>query len=80
MVEFRLSGRMLPWQQHFERHVLLIFEFLAYFNRRFNLIVMLGIEYFGNPKHYCFEKYDISDFSVNLVTSLMTSYKFKRKL
>ena len=33
---------------------------------RFNWIVMLGIEYFGNLEHYCFEKYDISDFSVNV--------------
>ena len=23
---------------------------------------MLGFEYFGNLAHYCFEKYDISDF------------------
>ena len=48
---------MLPWQQLFEGHVLLKFELLAYFVDL--IIVMLGIEYFGNLKHYCFEKYDI---------------------
>ena len=25
---------------------------------RFNWIVMIGIEYFRNLEHYCFEKYD----------------------
>ena len=34
---------------------------------------MLGIEYFGNLKHYCFEKYDISDFFSQSVTSSTTS-------
>ena len=28
---------------------------------------MLGIEYFGNLEHYCFEKNVISDFSVDLL-------------
>ena len=41
---------------------------------------MLGIEYLGNLEHYCFEKYDISDFFGQSVTSLTTSYKFKEKL
>ena len=41
---------------------------------------MLGIEYFGNLEHYCFEKYDISEFAIRSVTSLMTSYRFKEKL
>ena len=45
---------MLPWQQHFEGHVLLKFEFYAYFAD-----LMLGNEYFGNLEHCCFEKYDI---------------------
>ena len=31
VVEFRSWGRMLPWQQHFEGHVLLKFELLTYF-------------------------------------------------
>ena len=31
VVEFRLWGRMLPRQQHFEGYVLLKFEFFAYF-------------------------------------------------
>ena len=39
---------------------------------------MLGVEYFGNLEHYCFEKYDISDFrhtnlSANCKTFRMTS-------
>ena len=41
---------------------------------------MLGIDYFGNVEHYCFEKCDISDFFSQSVTSSMTSYKFKGKL
>ena len=41
---------------------------------------MLGIEYFGNLEHYCFEKYDIWDFFNQSVTSSMTSYKLKGKL
>ena len=41
---------------------------------------MLGIEHFGNLEHYCFEKYDISEFASPYVTSLMTSYRFKKKL
>ena len=28
---------------------------------------MLGIEYFGNSDHYCFEKYDISDLASDVV-------------
>ena len=39
---------------------------------------MLGIEYFGNLEHYCFE--NISDFFSQSVTSSMTSYKFMEKL
>ena len=31
VVEFRLWGRMLPWQQHFEGRVLLKFKILDYF-------------------------------------------------
>ena len=54
------------------RHVLLKFEFIAYF---IDWIVMLGIEYFGNLEHYCFEKYDIWEFFSQTVASLMTSYK-----
>ena len=41
---------------------------------------MLEIEYFGSLEHYCFEKYDISDFFNQSVMSSMTSYKFKGKL
>ena len=41
---------------------------------------MLGIDYFGNLKHYCFEKYDTSEISSRSVTSLMMPYKFKKKL
>ena len=48
---------MLPWQQHFEGHVLLKFKFLTSLICRFNWIAMLGIEYFDNLEHYCFEKY-----------------------
>ena len=40
---------------------------------------MLGIEYFGDLEHYCFEKYDITDFSSQFVTSLMKLYKLKGK-
>ena len=38
---------------------------------------MLGIEYFGNLEHYCCEKYDVSDFFSQSVTSSMTTYKLK---
>ena len=41
---------------------------------------MLGIEYFGNLEHYCFEKNVISDFFSGFLTSPMTSYKFRGKL
>ena len=41
---------------------------------------MLGIEYFGNLEHYCFEKYDIWEFFSQTVSSSMTSFKFKGKL
>ena len=41
---------------------------------------MFGIEYFGNLEHYCFEKYDISDFFSPSMMSLVTSYKFECKL
>ena len=37
---------------------------------------MLGIEYFGNLEHYCFEKNVISDFFGRSVTSPMMSYRF----
>ena len=40
---------------------------------------MLGIEYFGDLEHYCFEKYDITDFFSQFVTSLMKLYKLKGK-
>ena len=36
---------------------------------------MLGIEYFGNLEHYCFEKYDITNFFSRSVTSLMQIVK-----
>ena len=84
---FRLGGEggglLMPAptlnSSHFEGHVLLKFEFLAYFCR-FSWIMMLGIEYFGNLEHYCFEKYDIWEFFSQTVTSSMMSYKFKGKL
>ena len=41
---------------------------------------MLGIEHFDNLEHYCFEKYDISEFASRSVTLLMTSYRFKKKI
>ena len=40
---------------------------------------MLRIKYFGKLEHYCFDKYDMSDFLSQSVMSLMTSYKFKGK-
>ena len=39
---------MLPWQQHFEGHVLLEFGFCLFC--RINWLVMLGVEYFCNPE------------------------------
>ena len=47
---------------------------------KLNWIVMLGIEYFGNLEHCCFEKNVISDFLSRSVTSPMTSYKFRCKM
>ena len=41
---------------------------------------MLGIKYFGNFEHYCFDKYDIYNFFSQSVTSSMTTYTLKVKL
>ena len=66
---------MLPWQQHFEGHVLLKFEFLTCF------VDLIGLLCWGSSilvtyEHYNFEKNDVSDFFSRSVTSLMTSYKY----
>ena len=58
--------------------ILLKFEFLIYFFT-LNWIVTLGIEYFGNLETYCFEKNVNSDFFSHILTSSMTSYKFRCK-
>ena len=65
VVEFWLWGLILPWQQHFEGHVWLKFEFFYLFFT-LNWIVVLGVEYFGSLEHYLFEKNAISDFLVDL--------------
>ena len=52
-------GWLLPWQLHFERHVLLKFDFLLLFG--LYRIVILTNKYFDNLERFYFKDYDISD-------------------